>query len=213
MNTHADHKDAQSSQNAGLPASRESRSVAHRTALAQAIGADPETATNALEPSRALEKWRRQFNKGLITLEELERLGADGPANLRLIAQGSLVGCFRFFRFRAETTVTATMIRRLGDARWIATLDDRDPALGPAGFGKLGGLPQLLFRSTLCVVDPGHRTAKFYRHLIRAASMGARIVIVETEPSHNEAWAKFLEFYALEASQYLMEKVLNKPGK
>src|SRR5271165_4365231 len=193
MNTHADHNDTRNPQHvAGVPDNREPRSVVRLTALSHGID---------LELSPALEKQRRQFNKGLITLEELERLVADGPANLRMIALGALIGCFRFLQIRAETVVTATMIRRLG-GRWITTLDDRDPALGPAGFGKLGGLPQLLFRSTLCVVDPGHRTAECNRDLIVSAIMGARILIVETVPSQYETWAKFLEFYALEAAEY-----------
>ena len=211
MTTDFDRNDTRNPQHvAGVPDNREPRSVVRLTALSHGIEPDRETATNALELSRAVGKQRRQFNKGLITLEELERLVADGPANLRMIALGALIGCFRFLQIRAETVVTATMIRRLG-GRWITTLDDRDPALGPAGFGKLGGLPQLLFRSTLCVVDPGHRTAECNRDLIVSAIMGARILIVETVPSQYETWAKFLEFYALEAAEY--RKILNDPGK
>jgi|SRR5271165_3259420 len=210
MSAHVDYNDTRSSQNANLPASREARSVAHRTELAQAMRADPETANSTSEPNPSSRRGR-QFGKRLMAQQELERLVVDGPANLRPIAQGALIGCFGFLQIRAGMDVTATKIKKLG-GRWIATLDDRDPALGPAGFANRG-LPRLVTRATAGIVDPGERSADFYRSLIVSAIMGARIVIVKTDPSQNETWAEFLEFYTLEAAQYLMQKVLNEPGK
>ena len=138
MTTDFDYNNSRNPQHvAGVPDNREPRSVVRLTPLSHGIDPHRETASNALEPIRAREKLRCPFNNELIPPKERERLVADGPANLRPIAQGALLGCFGFLRIRAETVVTLTTIKRLG-GRWIATLDDRDPAVGPAGFTDAG---------------------------------------------------------------------------
>lgn len=130
--------------------------------------------------------------------QQLWKLLSEGPAQYRPFITGALMHEFEFFLIDPERRESGVTVEALND-RWVAVVRDCEPpsfgSRGPTAFCWTA-LQCLAQRATFAVTVGVH-DKKLYRELGSSALMGARIIVVNTDPNEPtlDDWEDFLDEY------------------
>jgi hypothetical protein len=130
--------------------------------------------------------------------KQLWELLREGPAEYRPFITGALLHDFEFSLIDPGQKANTVPIEAIDD-RWVALVRDQRPpsfeSRGPTAFSWTL-LKRLAQRATFAFTI-GIDDEKLYRELARSALMGARILIVNTDPNEPtlDDWEDFLDEY------------------